>query len=254
MHDPKHAEPAYSLHRVGEELLASVRCSFSLCTAHHLDLFKIKFSQLFGEDEDGGNDLDEAEKQGENGAPFRCLRDHYVSLTCQLCEQHRKSRRSAKRHRLLRWSERLFVILLYPRMAKRTEIHMRVVALMPHDLHLTRFIVPYQCLTSSLLNHSQVFSSDIKNLLSMADMWAHRDPPTPLDFDKIAEGSFILPGASAPKAQPAQPNGKHVNGGASHTPAADPPSSSSLKDQKELSLQESLVLFVSRYDSHAYGL
>ncbi|KAJ8688957.1 E1 ubiquitin-activating protein uba2 [Pleurotus ostreatus] len=36
----------------------------------------------------------------------------------------------------------------------------------------------------------KVFNSDIRNLLSMADMWRSRAPPTPLDFDAIMDGSF----------------------------------------------------------------
>ena len=99
-----------------------------------------------------------------------------------------------------------------------------------------------------------MFSSDIKNLLSMADMWAHRAPPTPLDFDKIADGSFVLPSAPGSKTQSAQPNGKHVNGSSTQNSAPEASSSSSLKDQKELSLQESLVLFVSRYVFAAWCL
>ncbi|KAF8347457.1 hypothetical protein F5887DRAFT_1060776 [Amanita rubescens] len=38
----------------------------------------------------------------------------------------------------------------------------------------------------------KVFYGDIQNLLSMPDMWRHRKPPVPLDYDKIMDGSFEL--------------------------------------------------------------
>lgn len=85
----------------------------------------------------------------------------------------------------------------------------------------------------------------------MADMWRNRAPPTPLDFDGIADGSFILTPNSgtssndvvashgtaiATSLAKATPNGTSKAANAS----------TGLKDQKELTLQESLVLFVSR--------
>jgi len=73
----------------------------------------------------------------------------------------------------------------------------------------------------------------------MSDMWAHRERPTPLDFDEISEGGFEIPNKTQ--------NGVSVNGNAIHNV-------SSLKDQKELSLQDSLVLFVSRYVSTFSGI
>ncbi|KZP02367.1 hypothetical protein FIBSPDRAFT_970087, partial [Athelia psychrophila] len=38
----------------------------------------------------------------------------------------------------------------------------------------------------------KVYNSDIRNLLSMSDMWRSRAPPLPLDFDTIQNGTFVL--------------------------------------------------------------
>ena len=56
---------ANTLHRVGEKLSYSVRATRSPHIIHRIH--GVLFSQLFGEDEDSGGELDEAEKQGENG-------------------------------------------------------------------------------------------------------------------------------------------------------------------------------------------
>lgn len=103
------------------------------------------------------------------------------------------------------------------------------------------------------LAFDKVFNADIKNLLSMADMWRTRAPPVPLDFDGIAEGTFVLEprgggsananaeAGSSTAGKAAQTNGANGSGGSAGGRSA-------LKDQKDLSLQESLVLFVSRYE------
>lgn len=110
------------------------------------------------------------------------------------------------------------------------------------------------------LTLAQVFFSDINNLLSMADMWRSRAKPTPLDFDGIKNGTFTL--------DQRQPNGAHTNGSsngaasngsngsgsaatekllgaqASNTAST---SAAGLKDQRSLTLQDNLELFVERY-------
>lgn len=106
---------------------------------------------------------------------------------------------------------------------------------------------------------SQVFHSDILNLLSMADMWRSRKPPTPLDFDAIKEGNFVLHTQENGNDVHNTANGSHavemsgslkteslLNGGVSHASAA---SGSGLKDQRVLSLKDNLDLFVSRYET-----
>jgi ubiquitin-like 1-activating enzyme E1 B len=99
-----------------------------------------------------------------------------------------------------------------------------------------------------------VFDADVRNLLSMADMWRTRAPPVPLPFDEIRSGSFELPerlakhmstlavgqgaapaGSSGTEAAPAGTNGK------AKVDAAK------LRDQKVLGLQETVELFVSAY-------
>jgi ubiquitin-like 1-activating enzyme E1 B len=103
----------------------------------------------------------------------------------------------------------------------------------------------------------KVFNADIKNLLIMADMWRSRSPPVPLNFDKIMNGSFVLRpeqpehangtdsnGASGSKTFSQQPNGQAKGLPNGTAPAA----SAVLKDQRALSLRDSLSLFVARYE------
>jgi len=71
----------------------------------------------------------------------------------------------------------------------------------------------------------------------MADMWRTRQPPIPLDFIPIVQGSFVLRsearGPTASASQPAESQNGTTSGG--------------LKDQRNLSLLDNLELFVSRY-------
>jgi ubiquitin-like 1-activating enzyme E1 B len=100
----------------------------------------------------------------------------------------------------------------------------------------------------------------------MEDMWRFRDKPVPLDFDLIQSNQFVLRGQAVSAVnlsadgvlRPA--NGvsgvtAHLNGSAaSHNgiSATSTPKESAaksghgLKDQRSLSLQENLALFVSR--------
>ena len=90
-----------------------------------------------------------------------------------------------------------------------------------------------------------MFHSDILNLLSMADMWKTRAPPVPLLFQDIKDGSFILRGNPANATMPgvtAAPVNSQNGHGASTSAAGV-----GLKDQKKLTLQENLELFISRY-------
>ena len=100
---------------------------------------------------------------------------------------------------------------------------------------------------------NQVFNADIKNLLSMADMWRSRAPPTPLDFDSIMDGSFDLKGVpsltvnavasgsgSDPSSSFAKLNNGQLNGN------GNIPFGEGLKDQRALTLKDNLELFVSR--------
>ncbi|KAH7908705.1 hypothetical protein BJ138DRAFT_1103289 [Hygrophoropsis aurantiaca] len=160
--------------------------------------------QLFGEDEDGGAELDEAEKQGENAQEIAALRKEALAY---------KAVRSILRS------------------ASSTEDAPRMI-------------------------FQKVFQSDILNLLSMEDMWRSRAAPTPLDFDSIKEGTFSLrethkPASATNGKSLALPEGKMngvktspLNGNGVST---SPQNGTGLKDQRALSLQDVLALFISRY-------
>ncbi|KAI0658884.1 hypothetical protein C8Q70DRAFT_991217 [Cubamyces menziesii] len=162
--------------------------------------------QLFGEDEDSGSELDEAEKQGENATEIAALRKEALAF---------KAVRDALRSPAADGSPSGAAKLVF----------------------------------------EKVFHSDILNLLSMADMWRSRAPPIPLEFDAIRTGSFVLNrpaqnGSSAPLAKEqtngrngSASTGKMLNGSSSST--ATTASSAGLKDQRALSLQDNLELFVS---------
>lgn len=86
----------------------------------------------------------------------------------------------------------------------------------------------------------------------MPDMWRHRKPPVPLDYDKIMDGSFEL---RAEKPSTTE-NGQVVNGRSNDVtntngkprivslPAGN--ATAKLRDQRTLSLKDNLELFVSR--------
>jgi ubiquitin-like 1-activating enzyme E1 B len=109
---------------------------------------------------------------------------------------------------------------------------------------------------SHLLPYGQVFHSDILNLLSMPDMWRTRQPPTPLEFDSILNGSFAVSTKSQINARPIKnlPKQARANGLEIHKRGdSELPSTSSsgdgtgFKDQRKLSLRDNLELFVSRF-------
>lgn len=93
----------------------------------------------------------------------------------------------------------------------------------------------------------------------MSDMWRTREPPVPLDFDKIAEGSFALPfhpeatastnADSGPSTslKPPHSNGHEAKPSNGSTGTPNSSEGVGLKDQRELSLQDNLELFISRY-------
>jgi ubiquitin-like 1-activating enzyme E1 B len=111
-----------------------------------------------------------------------------------------------------------------------------------------------------------VFDADIRNLLIMSDMWRARAPPVPLDFDAILDGTFVLR-SEEPPATPTVPSNGKTNGvakpvnavasgsgsktavnGAVNTSSdtSAPAAGSGLKDQKQLSLKDNVLLFISR--------
>ncbi|KAI1798438.1 hypothetical protein LXA43DRAFT_30912 [Ganoderma leucocontextum] len=162
--------------------------------------------QLFGEDEDG-SELDEAEKQGENASEIAALRKEAQAF---------KTVRAALR-------------------ASPT----------PNDAASSSS-------SAAKLVFDKVFHADILNLLSMADMWRSRAPPVPLEFDRIRDGSFTAH-RPQPLANGVHPNGNgsatvNGNGEAKSTSSAGTEkqlNGSGLKDQRALSLQDNLELFVA---------
>ena len=76
----------------------------------------------------------------------------------------------------------------------------------------------------------------------MRDMWRSRDKPTPLDFDAIVEGSFVVKEPTKHALSSSSTKGQ-VNGHGSEASYGN----GGLKDQRALTLQDNLALFVSRY-------
>ncbi|KAI0827190.1 hypothetical protein BC628DRAFT_1371359 [Trametes gibbosa] len=172
--------------------------------------------QLFGEDEDAGGELDEAEKQGENANEIAALRKEALAF---------KAVRAALR---------------------------------------STSTGEGSSSSATKLVFNKVFHSDILNLLSMADMWRSRAPPVPLDFDAIRAGTFVLSRPSQNGSVEPQINGasgssateKQLNGkvSAPSTSANATAGAAKLKDQRALSLQDNLEMFVSSVEQLAARL
>lgn len=82
MHHPLYAITTDSLHSMGQKLSHGV-CRFISHRAPYTFLMNCNFlhhSQLFGEDEDAAGELDEAEKQGENGEPLSFRPSHVLAV------------------------------------------------------------------------------------------------------------------------------------------------------------------------------
>ncbi|QRW07441.1 ubiquitin-conjugating enzyme E1 [Ceratobasidium sp. AG-Ba] len=86
---------------------------------------------------------------------------------------------------------------------------------------------------------SKVYDQDIRRLLSMSDMWAHRTPPVPLDRTAILKDEFVDP----------RKEGKDGSTVKDRAPTANPDQNSNgqragsgLKDQKSLSLKDNVEL------------
>ena len=75
-------------------------------------------------------------------------------------------------------------------------------------------------------------------------MWRLRDKLTPLDFDAIVEGNFMIKESTKNATSSSNTKGQ-VNGYANGAPSSN--GNGGLKDQRTLTLQDNLVLFVSRY-------
>ncbi|EIW75894.1 hypothetical protein CONPUDRAFT_139860 [Coniophora puteana RWD-64-598 SS2] len=181
--------------------------------------------QLFGEDEDG-SELDEAEKHGENAQEIATLRKEALAYKAV-----RKALRS-----------------------------------------------PATSADAARMAFQKVFNTDILNLLSMSDMWRTRPKPTPLDFDLIQNGAFSFLTQPAAAGSSASFTGSHAlaNGvadlsvddsssiagtsaaagstGADGSTSAPANGGGGLKDQRRLSLQDNLAMFIGSADRLAARL
>ncbi|KZP09553.1 hypothetical protein FIBSPDRAFT_801990 [Athelia psychrophila] len=104
----------------------------------------------------------------------------------------------------------------------------------------------------------KVYNADIRNLLSMSDMWRSRAPPLPLDFDTIQNGTFVLR-EPEPAAAPVANGAPKTNGSTSTEKvltgtAPVPPTPAGLKAQRSLTLAENLALFVASTERMAQRL
>jgi ubiquitin-like 1-activating enzyme E1 B len=95
----------------------------------------------------------------------------------------------------------------------------------------------------------------------MSDMWRARAPPVPLDFDAILDDTFVLRteeaamapsngktnGASHSHSANAATSGSKASVNGANAPAPAPAAGSGLKDQKQLTLKDNVLLFISRH-------
>jgi ubiquitin-like 1-activating enzyme E1 B len=79
----------------------------------------------------------------------------------------------------------------------------------------------------------------------MSDMWKTRAPPVPLSFEGIKDGTFILHEKPINKVTPNGTATPVNNQNGHNTPASA--AAVGLKDQKTLTLEENLELFIARY-------
>ncbi|KAF8960670.1 hypothetical protein BDZ97DRAFT_1833068 [Flammula alnicola] len=104
-------------------------------------------------------------------------------------------------------------------------------------------------LDAAKLAFQKVFNADIKNLLIMADMWKSRSPPTPLDYDSILDGTFkgsnYTNGTSSSNAAASSSGHSNKNSSSAHGQVNGTASTSTLKDQRALTLKDNLELFIS---------
>src|SRR5436190_2172992 len=130
-------------------------------------------SQLFGEDEDAVGELDEAEKQGENGNIFFSLGSSRFcrSLTSNIARDSAQEIENLRKEAL---AFRAVRAALRSKQANDGDAARKVF----HKVGITFCSFPHLPNSTDL---TQVFTADILNLLTMSDMWRARAPPTPLN-------------------------------------------------------------------------
>ncbi|CAE7206508.1 unnamed protein product, partial [Rhizoctonia solani] len=90
---------------------------------------------------------------------------------------------------------------------------------------------------------AKIYDQDTKRLLAMSDMWKYRKPPLPLDRSTILDESFV----DSRKDAGADANGENGSNGVDDKTAGNArterTAGAGLKDQKALSLKETVELF-----------
>ncbi|TRM57404.1 hypothetical protein BD626DRAFT_213035 [Schizophyllum amplum] len=105
---------------------------------------------------------------------------------------------------------------------------------------------PASKVSAAKMAFDKVFNADIKNLLIMSDMWRNRSPPTPLDFDGIMSGVFVIPESqetAATGSTAAKPAGSAAVEQQLQNGVVGSSSAAKLKDQRTLTLKDNLELF-----------
>ncbi|SGZ23803.1 BQ5605_C023g09637 [Microbotryum silenes-dioicae] len=189
--------------------------TFAVCTirstpstAHHCIAWakSYLFPQLYGADDEAeGQELDDAEKNGENGvcpgcSCIPCGWDRTdPRATASTAEEIQELRKEAAAIKQLRGS------LAEAGAAKRV--------------------------------FDKVYSQDINRLLKMEDMWKHRKPPHPLSWDELSASTSTSTSSStsADAATESTANPTKTNGSTGGL----------IKDQRTLTLRDSFNLFIS---------
>ncbi|KAG8720204.1 E1 ubiquitin-activating protein uba2 [Ceratobasidium sp. 395] len=157
--------------------------------------------QLFGEEEDEG-ELDKAAAAGENASEIESLRQEAQAF---------KSVRA---------------LLHNPNVTPKADL--------PAPLNPSLNPAADSAASTAF---AKVYDQDIRRLLAMSDMWAHRTPPVPLDRTAILKGEFVDPRKEIPNGAGSGTNGNSNENGATNTT-----SGSGLKDQKALTLKDNVEL------------
>ncbi|KAH7323317.1 hypothetical protein B0J17DRAFT_682908 [Rhizoctonia solani] len=92
---------------------------------------------------------------------------------------------------------------------------------------------------------AKIYDQDVKRLLAMSDMWKHRTPPVPLDRSAILGGSFVDSRRDVGSGEKSGASATGKSGAVAGETSVSPEKSAGagLKDQKALSLKETVELF-----------
>ncbi|CAE6451163.1 unnamed protein product [Rhizoctonia solani] len=93
---------------------------------------------------------------------------------------------------------------------------------------------------------AKIYDQDINRLLAMSDMWKYRVPPVPLDRSAILEGAFVdsrNDASSGKEKDEAIAAGEKDGADSGRDNSNQAPTGAGLKDQKALTLKETVELF-----------